>query len=75
MKDTTEVISHLENIMISQTVAILIDGNNVERSIHSESDDTNTMLNLDAIVPKLLVDRELSRLVYFREGKHISSKL
>lgn len=75
MKDTTEIITHPENITISQTVAILIDGNNIERSIHSESDNTNTMLNLDAIVPKLLVNRGLSRLVYFREGKHISSKL
>ena len=75
MKDTTEIITHPENITISQTVAILIDGNNIERSIHSEADNTNTMLNLDAIVPKLLVNRGLSRLVYFREGKHISSKL
>lgn len=75
MKDSAEVITHPENIMISQTVAILIDGNNIERSIHSEADDTNTMLNLDALVPKLLVNRGLSRLVYFREGKHISSKL
>ena len=75
MKDTTEIITHPENITISQTVAILIDGNNIERSIHSESDNTNTMLNLDAIVPKLLVNRGLSRLVYFREGRHISSKL
>ncbi len=75
MKDTTEIITHPENITISQTVAILIDGNNIERSIHSEADDTNTMLNLDALVPKLLVNRGLSRLVYFREGKHISSKL
>ena len=75
MKDTSEIITHPENITISQTVAILIDGNNIERSIHSESDNTNTMLNLDAIVPKLLVDRGLSRLVYFREGKHISNKL
>jgi len=75
MKDTTEVITHPENITISQTVAILIDGNNIERSIHSEADDKNTMLNLDALVPKLLVNRGLSRLVYFREGKHISSKL
>lgn len=75
MKDTTEIITHPENITISQTVAILIDGNNIERSIHAESDNTSTMLNLDAIVPKLLVNRGLSRLVYFREGKHISSKL
>ncbi|MCH9047535.1 MAG: NYN domain-containing protein [Proteobacteria bacterium] len=75
MKEITEIITHPENIEISQTVAILIDGNNIERSIHSEADNTNTMLNLDALVPKLLVNRGLSRLVYFREGKHISEKL
>lgn len=75
MKENTEIITHPENIEISQTVAILIDGNNIERSIHAEADNTNTMLNLDALVPKLLVNRGLSRLVYFREGKQISEKL
>ena len=33
------------------------------------------MLNFDALIPKLLVNRGLSRLVYFREGTHISNKL
>jgi len=75
MNDTKEVQNPTENIVISQTVAILIDGNNIERSIHTEANDTNTMLNFDALIPKLLVNRGLSRLVYFREGKHISNKL
>ncbi len=64
-----------ENILISQSVAILIDGNNIERSIHAESSDENTMLNFDTLIPKLLDNRGLSRLVYFREGKQISKKL
>lgn len=64
-----------DGVLISQSVAILIDGNNIERSIHSETDDTNTMLNFDTLIPKLLDNRGLSRLIYFREGKQISQKL
>lgn len=75
MKENKEIQQKLGNIHIMQSVAILIDGNNIERSIHTEAEDTNTMLNFDALIPKLLVDRGLNRLVYFREGKHISSKL
>jgi len=62
-------------VHISQSVAILIDGNNIERSIHSETNKQNTMLNFDTLVPRLLGNRGLNRLVYFREGKQISSKL
>ncbi len=64
-----------EGVLISQSVAILIDGNNIERSIHTETDNENTMLNFDTLIPKLLDNRGLSRLVYFREGKQISQKL
>ena len=62
-------------VLISQSVAILIDGNNIERSIHSESNDPNTMINFDTLIPKLLDNRGLNRLVYFREGKQISANL
>ena len=62
-------------VVISQSVAILVDGNNIERSIHSETSTPNTMLNFDTLVPRLLGNRGLNRLVYFREGKQISSKL
>ena len=75
MNEINETQNDGENILISQSVAILIDGNNIERSIHTESNDSNTMLNFDILIPKLLLDRGLSRLVYFREGKHISNKL
>ena len=61
-------------IHISQSVAILCDGNNIERSIHEISKSNNTMVNFDELIPRLLNGRGLNRLIYFREGKSISSK-
>ena len=46
-------------IRIDQKVAILIDGNNIERSIHSITKDTGSMLNFDKLIPKLLGNRGL----------------
>ncbi|MBI5451578.1 MAG: NYN domain-containing protein [Gammaproteobacteria bacterium] len=63
------------SVMINQSLAILIDGNNMERSIHTETNDTSTMLNFDTLIPKLVDNRSLNRLIYFREGRQISSKL
>jgi len=65
----------VKNIQINQSVAILCDGNNIERSIHEISKNTNAMVNFDTLIPKLLSARGLNRLIYFREGKAISSKL
>lgn len=65
----------IPEVQINQSVAILVDGNNIERSIHDEAGDTNTMVNFDTLIPRLLDNRGLNRLVYFREGKHISTKL
>ena len=62
-------------VKISQSVAILIDGNNMELSLHDMVKDKNAMLNFDTLIPKLLDNRGLNRLIYFREGSHISSKL
>lgn len=62
-------------IVMSQSVAILIDGNNMEISLHELTGDEGTMLNFDKLIPKLVDNRALNRLIYFREGKHISSKL
>ena len=62
-------------VLINQSVAILVDGNNIERSIHDQAKDPNTMINFDTLIPRLLDNRGLNRLVYFREGKHISAKL
>ena len=61
-------------IQISQSVAILCDGNNIERSIHEISKSTHTMINFDILIPNLLNGRGLNRLIYFREGKAISTK-
>lgn len=60
---------------MSQSVAILVDGNNIERSIHDQCNDPGAMLNFDTLIPSLLDNRSLNRLVYFREGKKISEKL
>lgn len=71
----SEIQYGLEDVVINQNVAILIDGNNIERSIHTATGSKNSMLNFDTLIPKLLDNRGLNRLVYFREGKNISSKL
>jgi len=63
-----------KGIQINQSVAILCDGNNIERSIHELSNNTNTMINFDTLIPRLLNGRGLNRFIYFREGKNISSK-
>ncbi len=73
MSETTIIKSPTVNII--QSVAILIDGNNIERSLHSMTKDENVMINFDNLIPKLLRGRGLSRLIYFREGNQISSKL
>ena len=64
----------MTELIINQSVAILCDGNNIERSIHGMSKSTKAMINFDALVPKLLNGRGLNRLIYFREGKSISEK-
>jgi uncharacterized LabA/DUF88 family protein len=64
-----------KTIRIDQSVAILVDGNNIEISIHEVTKNDSAMLNFDTLIPRLLDNRSLNRLVYFREGKHISSKL
>lgn len=68
-------MSELPQVKINQSVAILVDGNNVELSIHSLLKEKNAMLNFDTLIPKLLDNRGLNRLMYFREGKSISNKL
>ena len=64
-----------EQVNINQSVAILIDGNNIERSLHTLVGKTNVMLNFDTVIPRVLVNRGLNRLIYFREGENISTKL
>tara|TARA_B100000949_G_scaffold85077_1_gene75980 strand:+ start:2855 stop:3397 length:543 start_codon:yes stop_codon:yes gene_type:complete len=64
----------MSEIIINQSVAILCDGNNIERSLHEMSKSTKAMINFDQLIPKLLNGRGLNRLIYFREGKSISEK-
>ena len=64
----------MSQILINQSVAILCDGNNIERSIHTISKNKSAMINFDTLIPKLLNGRGLNRMIYFREGKSISSK-
>ena len=64
----------MSDILINQSVAILCDGNNIERSIHEISNNQRAMINFDQLIPKLLNGRGLNRLIYFREGKSISEK-
>lgn len=65
----------MTNIVISQSVAVLVDGNNIERSLQSEFNSDSMMVNFDVLIPRLLNGRGLNRMIYFREGKNISSKL
>ena len=64
----------MSDILINQSVAILCDGNNIERSIHEMSGSKKAMIDFDQLIPKLLNGRGLNRLIYFREGKSISRK-
>lgn len=62
-------------VKINQSVAILIDGNNIEKSLQTLVNDKNALADFDTLIPKLLDNRGLNRLIYFREGKSISPKL
>jgi hypothetical protein len=62
------------HVHINQSVAILVDGNNIEKSIQSEFYQ-NGLINFDELIPRILAARGLNRLIYFREGKSISTKL
>lgn len=65
----------MEKVGVSQTVAILVDGNNIERSLLELTKTEGTMLDFESVVPHIVGNRQLNRLIYFREGKSISSKL
>ncbi len=62
-------------VAINQSVAILIDGNNIEISLKALVGQKNALIDFDNLIPKLLKGRGLNRLIYFREGKSISDKL
>jgi uncharacterized LabA/DUF88 family protein len=62
-------------MIISQKVAVLIDGNNIEISIHNMANDPDVMCSYDLLIHRIVGDRTLNRLIYFKEGKNISAKL
>lgn len=68
-------LSPTPDVKIAQTVAILIDGNNIEMSLTTLMKNKSAVINFDTVIPKLLHGRGLSRLIYFREGVSISKKL
>ena len=68
-------MEELKTVKINQTVAVLIDGNNIEMSLQTLVKDKNALVDFDSLIPKLLDNRGLKRLIYFREGKSISPKL
>ena len=65
----------MAEVRIHQNVAVLIDGNNIEISLTKLMNNKNAVVNFDVLIPKILMNRGLSRLVYFREGLNISDKL
>ena len=62
-------------VNIEQKVAILIDGNNIERSLRTLCKSESTVLNFDTCIPRLLNGRALNRLTYFKEGVSINKKV
>lgn len=58
---------------VNQKVAILVDGNNIGKSVWALA-TPETMIDYDMLIPDLLNERPLNRLIYFREGKSISHK-
>jgi uncharacterized LabA/DUF88 family protein len=73
--NTNTHVNEKRIVDISQSVAILVDGNNIERSLHELTKNTHCMINFDHLIPRLVGNRSLNRLIYFREGKNISQKL
>ena len=41
------------DIKISQSVAILVDGNNIERSIQELTKNKQSLINFDTLIPKI----------------------
>ena len=63
----------MEDIKIQQTVAVLVDGNNMDKSANTFGDFM--MMDYDRLIPRLIGRRSLSKFFYLREGKKISKKL
>jgi len=59
---------------VNQKVAVLVDGNNIERGIGDLTQGKYTMADFDRVIPRIVENRTLTRFIYFREGERISDK-
>lgn len=62
------------SVRINQRVAVLIDGNNIEKSVHQKYNDTGLHVDYIGLVKDMVRERDLVKVAYFREGKGISPK-
>lgn len=63
----------MEEIKIQQTVAVLVDGNNMDKSANTFGEFM--MMDYDRLIPRIIGRRSLTKFFYLREGKKISKKL
>ena len=58
-----------QSMLSAQSVAIFIDGNNVDRSLNPAGfDEGLRFINFDSFIPSILNGRPLYKLVYLKEG-------
>ena len=65
----------MEKVLIHQSVAVLIDGNNMDRGFQDLMKSKDYLLDIDKFVEKVVKGRTLSHLAFLREGTRISDKL
>jgi hypothetical protein len=70
---SSQAQQHETIVGVDQRVAVLVDGNNIGKSVWALANN-ETMVDYDVLIPDLLRERPLTRLIYFREGRSISSK-
>ena len=59
----------------SQRVGLYVDGNNFGYIFHELLHSQHAMPNWQEIIPRILIGREISNMMYFREGYKISPQL
>lgn len=64
----------MQEVVINQRTAILLDGNNIERGLQSQY-NKRLVLDFAKFIPNIVGNRQLTNIFYFREGKKISEKL
>lgn len=64
----------MQEVVISQRTALLLDGNNLEKGLQSQY-QKRLVLDFAKFIPNVVRNRQLTNVFYFREGKKISDKL